>query len=145
MSTYHLNISNLALTNSDGVLFSRIFNIRGNYYGINASGIFAINVPDPDCDIQEVCEVQTCHNNLQIDSSKRLPEIRANKTGEIAASIYYDGQLAGDGIEAQQTGFIRFGKGGGGRFVAMNFKSKSPQFSIRNIELLPQQIGVGNF
>jgi hypothetical protein len=142
MSTYLLNISNQALTKSTGHVFLRQFRIGANNYGIDKTGIHLIT-GDLDNGSGFDSVIKTSANTLGEEAMKRLPEIRVDKNGLLNSALIYDGSIVGEGIEAGESGFIRFGKGGGGKLVSLIMHTDDENFKLRSIKLMPQTIGLG--
>lgn len=142
MSTFCVNISNKALTKSIGHLFLRQWRIGNENYGIDSTGVYLIS-GDLDDGVGFDSFIKTAENSLNEESTKRLPEIRLDKNGTINAALVYDGQAVGNGVESGDSGFIRFGKGGGGRLVSLIMHSDDENFKLRSIKLMPQVTGLG--
>ena len=142
MSTFCINISNKSLTKSTGYLFLRQWRIGNKNYGIDSTGIFLIE-GDFDGDVGFDSFIKTTDNTLNEESTKRLPEIRLDKNGVISSALIYDGNAAGNGVEQGDSGFIRFGKGSGGKLVSLIMHSDDENFKLRSIKLMPQVTGLG--
>ena len=142
MTMYCLNVSNQALTKSTGKVFLRQFRVGANHYGVDTSGVYLIGGDFDDGDGFD-SYVKTAANNLGEEAMKRLPEIRANKTGVLNTALIYDDVAVGEGVEAGDSGFIRFGKGGGGKLVSLIMHSDDENLKLRSIKLMPQTIGLG--
>jgi hypothetical protein len=142
MSTFCMNISNEALTKSTGNLFLRQWRIGNKNYGVDSTGIFLID-GDLDGDVGFDSFIKTSENTLNEESTKRLPEIRLDKNGVVSTALIYDGNAVGDGVEQGNSGFIRFGKGSGGRFISLILHSNDEDFKLRSIKLMPQTTGLG--
>jgi hypothetical protein len=142
MSTFNLNIANQALTKSTGNVFLRQFRIGSKNYGIDTSGVYLI---EGDLDNGDGFDtfIKTTANSFGEVSKKRLPELRAEKTGLLSVAVIYDGELSGSGVEHGDSGFVRFGKGGGGKLVSLIMHSDDENLQLRSIKMMPQQIGVG--
>lgn len=142
MSTYFLNISNQALTKSTGKVFSRQFRVGDKYFGVSHDGIYEIGGGFDD-HVEFKSIVKLADTTLGENPMKRLPEIRLDKTGQLDSAIIYDGTIAGKGVEQGQSGFVRFGKGGGGRLISLMFLINDDNLILRGMKLMPQIIGVG--
>jgi hypothetical protein len=142
MSTFNLNIANQALTKSTGNVFLRQFRIGSKDYGIDTTGIYLITGDLDDGNGFDTF-IKTASNYLGEESKKRLPEIRLEKTGVLRTGLIYDGVVSSSGVEHGDTGFIRFGKGSGGKSISLIMHSDDEKLRLRSIKLMPQQIGVG--
>jgi hypothetical protein len=142
MSTFFINISNNALTKSTGRLFLRQWRIGNKNYGIDSTGVHLIT-GDLDDGVGFDSFIKTAENAFNEESTKRLPEIRLDKNGTVNAALVYDGQAVGNGVESGNSGFIRFGKGGGGKLVSLIMHTDDENFKLRSIKLMPQVTGLG--
>lgn len=142
MSTYCLNISNQALTKSTGHVFLRQFRIGANHYGIDKTGVHLIT-GDLDDGAGFGSAIKTTANTLGEEAMKRLPEIRIDKSGILNAELIYDDVAVSVGVESSDSGFIRFGKGGGGKLVSLFMYTDDENLKLRSIKLMPQTIGLG--
>ena len=142
MTTYFCNTASHALTKSTGRVFLRQFRLGVNYYGIDSSGIYRLG-GNLDDGIEFDSIVKITESNFSEEAAKRLPEIRIDKSGILSSALLYDGIAVSNGIEAGDSGFVRFGKGGGGKLIALLFHSVDENLKLRSIKMMPQVIGIG--
>jgi hypothetical protein len=142
MTTYFCNTSNHALTKSTGKVFLRQFRIGSIYYGMDSSGIYRLEGNTDDGTVYDSV-IKLAENNFNEEASKRLPEVRIDKTGTLNSALIYDGVAVSEGVEAGESGFIRFGKGGGGKLISLLLQSDDENLKLRSAKLMSQVIGIG--